>query len=111
MSAPDLYLEHLPRGLTKAEKSAVSRVIAMRESAGDPVAPIEADAVLDYVRTHARMAKLEQTLRRAERAADFCDDGHLKFSEKMSATAALDRAASAVRRLRKDLRLNGKPAR
>ncbi len=111
MTVQSLHLEHLPKGMTKAEKSAFLRVIAMRENAGDPVMPIEADAVLDYVRTHARMAKLEQTLRRAERATEYGDQGFMQFSEKMSATAALDRAASAVRRLRKDLRLNGRPAR
>lgn len=90
----------MPKGLSKARKSAFSRVVEMRKSAGDPVKPIEVDAVLDYVDARARLVQL-QRLQNGELAPYF-------VSDKIALIAAIDRAASSCRRLGRDLRLFSK---
>lgn len=100
----------MPKGLTKAERSAVSRVFEMRKSNGDAVHPIEVDSVLDYVRARARLTALEATLRKGLRPSNGDYEYALNLDEKIKLNAAIERAAASCRRLGRDLRLSSKAA-
>lgn len=89
----------MPKGLTKAQKSAFRRVCDMRNAEGDPVSAIEVDAVVDYVDARARLAALQKIARREHR------DNPLVLNYILPVEGAVERAAATCRRLGRDLRL------
>ncbi len=95
MEAAQTDLKHLPRGLTKGEKSALRRLLAMREAVGDAVEPTELDLLVDYIRARKRLAELEASLQRDDYVTPLLLAHH----------AAIRAQAAACRRLAKDLRL------
>jgi hypothetical protein len=90
-----------PRGLSRSEKGEFARICRLRRAAGRPVSPIETDLVRDYLDARARLIELQNT-EWAEQAGS-----HYFLKDRIALASAVDRAASTVRRLAKDLKLVG----
>jgi len=90
-----------PRGLNRSEKVQFQRICRMRRDAGKPVSALEVDIIRDYLDARARLEEL-QRVEWTEQARP-----HFFLSERIKLASAIDRAASSVRRLAKDLGLVG----